>query len=107
MLYRRPAYRPKSVAEGEGFEPPARLPVRLISSQVPLTTQPPFHSLLINNLQLENRFEIDNLILQFDIGGMKHEGATKKNSQWSKTQYANLIRYIPSRTYFARIRVHG
>jgi len=38
---------------------------------------------------------------------MKHEGATKKNSQWSKTQYANLIRYVPSRTYFARIRVHS
>ena len=30
------------MAEGEGFEPPVRLPVRLISSQVPLTTQPPF-----------------------------------------------------------------
>ena len=25
-----------------GFEPTVRLPVRLISSQVPLTTQPPF-----------------------------------------------------------------
>jgi hypothetical protein len=32
------------MAEGEGFEPPVRLPVRLISSQVPLTTQPPFHA---------------------------------------------------------------
>ena len=30
------------MAEGEGFEPPVRFPVRLISSQVPLTTQPPF-----------------------------------------------------------------
>ena len=30
------------VAEGEGFEPPVGLPQRLISSQVPLTTQPPF-----------------------------------------------------------------
>jgi hypothetical protein len=30
------------MAEGVGFEPTVRLPVRLISSQVPLTTQPPF-----------------------------------------------------------------
>jgi hypothetical protein len=35
------------MAEGEGFEPPVRLPVRLISSQVPLTTQPPFHMLIV------------------------------------------------------------
>jgi hypothetical protein len=32
------------MAEGRGFEPPVGLPLRLISSQVPLTTQPPFHS---------------------------------------------------------------
>ncbi len=32
----------KVMAEGEGFEPPVRLPARLISSQVPSTTQPPF-----------------------------------------------------------------
>ena len=38
------------MAEGEGFEPPVRLPVRLISSQVPLTTQPPFRSLIMNYL---------------------------------------------------------
>ena len=30
------------VAEGVGFEPTAGLPLLLISSQVPLTTQPPF-----------------------------------------------------------------
>src|SRR5437868_10012125 len=30
------------LAEGRGFEPPVGLPLRLISSQVPLTTQPPF-----------------------------------------------------------------
>src|ERR1700742_3757797 len=33
----------KRLAEGVGFEPTVRLPVRLISSQVPSTTQPPFH----------------------------------------------------------------
>src|SRR3954462_7267133 len=35
------------MAEGEGFEPPVRFPVRLISSQVPLTTQPPFQRELL------------------------------------------------------------
>jgi hypothetical protein len=32
------------MAEGRGFEPPVGLLLRLISSQVPLTTQPPFHT---------------------------------------------------------------
>jgi hypothetical protein len=32
------------VAEGVGFEPTVRFPVRLISSQVPSTAQPPFLS---------------------------------------------------------------
>ena len=31
------------MAEGVGFEPTVALRLRLISSQVPLTTQPPFH----------------------------------------------------------------
>jgi hypothetical protein len=43
------------LAEGEGFEPPVRLPVRLISSQVPLTTQPPFRSFATNNLQFNEK----------------------------------------------------
>ena len=34
------------LAEGRGFEPPVGLPLRLISSQVPLTTQPPFPPLI-------------------------------------------------------------
>ena len=38
------------MAEGEGFEPPVRLPVRLISSQVPLTTQPPFRTFVGQSL---------------------------------------------------------
>ena len=31
------------MAEGVGFEPTVELPLRLISSQVPSTAQPPFH----------------------------------------------------------------
>ena len=38
---------------------------------------------------------------------MKRARTTKNDSRWSKTQYANLIRYVPSEKYFARIRVHG
>lgn len=35
------------------------------------------------------------------------ETKTAKPSVWQPTQYANLIRYIPSGTYFARLRVAG
>jgi len=35
------------------------------------------------------------------------EPTTEKDARWSKTQYANLIRYVPSGKYFARIRVRG
>ena len=42
------------MAEGVGFEPTVGLPLLLISSQVPLTTQPPFqpkpHTLNQQNL---------------------------------------------------------
>ena len=31
----------------------------------------------------------------------------KAQSDWQKTQYANLIRYVPSGTYYARIRICG
>ena len=33
-----------TLAEGVGFEPTVALRLRLISSQVPLTTQPPFRA---------------------------------------------------------------
>ena len=32
---------------------------------------------------------------------------SEENSDWTKTPYANLVRYEPSQTYFARIRVKG
>ena len=37
------------MAEGVGFEPTLGLPLSLISSQVPSTTQPPFHSLIVRD----------------------------------------------------------
>ena len=40
------------MAEGVGFEPTHELPHGLISSQVPLTTQPPFRTRRTNDLHL-------------------------------------------------------
>ena len=33
--------------------------------------------------------------------------AAKPDKDWQKTQYSNLIRYVPSGTYYARLRVKG
>jgi hypothetical protein len=38
------------MAEGVGFEPTVALRLRLISSQVPLTTQPPFQPFIYKHL---------------------------------------------------------
>ncbi len=38
---------------------------------------------------------------------MKSKRRAQRKPRWSKTQYANLIRYNPSGKYFARIRVQG
>ena len=35
------------------------------------------------------------------------ENEVGKDPNWAKTQYANLIRYVPSGVYFVRIRVGG
>ena len=51
------------LAEGVGFEPTVRLPVRLISSQVPLTTQPPFQPNIIKHLRLQRDGAFDSLTL--------------------------------------------
>ena len=37
----------------------------------------------------------------------KAETMPADSKQWQKTQYSNLIRYVPSGTYFARLRVNG
>jgi integrase len=36
-----------------------------------------------------------------------NDHAAESDSKWQKTQYANLVRYVPSGIYFARIRVAG
>ena len=55
------------LAEGVGFEPTVRLPVRLISSQVPLTTQPPFrtpaesHSAQVSSAGKLIRYQVNHM----------------------------------------------
>jgi hypothetical protein len=50
------------LAEGEGFEPPVPLRVRLISSQVPSTTQPPFlrRSEMVSPSRLASQMKLHN-----------------------------------------------
>ena len=47
---------------------------------------------------------IDNLILLFDTALVKE---SKKEAAWVSTHVSNLIRYVPSGIYFARVRVGG
>jgi integrase len=58
---------------------------------------------------LERR--IDLYILVLYTGGVKATQpaptAAKASKQWQKTQFANLVRYVPSGTYYARMRVAG
>ena len=78
----------------------------MISSQVHSTTLPPFHLLTSNDLQLLKSLQIDILMLQSDTVRM-NTSETKKDSEWQKTPYANLVRYKSSGIYFARFRVRG
>ena len=60
------------MAEGVGFEPTLGLLLSLISSQVPLTTQPPFHTFIIQLLNDGKRgLRVVLLMLQFDAVRMK------------------------------------
>src|SRR5258708_37930955 len=52
--------------------------------------------------------QLDDLILILDTASMKRTTAAPDNARlWQKTQFSNLIRYSPSGTYFARLRVNG
>ena len=53
------------LAEGVGFEPTDGLPRLLISSQVPLTTQPPFRAFICKGFMrfLKNPVDFYSLIL--------------------------------------------
>ena len=46
------------------------------------------------------------MILFFDTPH-RQEQQNEKTSDWVKTPFANIIRYVPSRKYYARVRVRG
>ena len=50
-----------------------------------------------------------DLLLLFDTARMKRleQASLPSEPPWKNTSYANLIRYEPSGTYFARVRVGG
>jgi integrase len=48
-----------------------------------------------------------NLIPFSDTGQVKESKLEQTSATWQKTQYANLIRYVPSGTLFARLKVRG
>ena len=64
------------------------------------------NKLIIRHLHTHLNLCIDNLILQYDTCAMK-QTIKGDDSLWQETQYANLVRYEPSRAYFARIRIAG
>jgi integrase len=99
------------MAEGVGFEPTVGLPLLLISSQVPLTTQPPFQPFIYSGFVTNRCLQMDIWILVLYTGCMEEQQAERKaanlEKEWQKTPYANLIRYVSSGTYYARLRVRG
>lgn len=58
------------LAEGEGFEPPIALRLRLISSQVPSTTQPPFQPFRNKDLEKSQSIQIDDLLVPSRTAGV-------------------------------------
>ena len=66
---------------------------------------------IMKHLRDQSRRRINLLLLVFDTAGMNEAEARlarpANRSLWRKTQFANLIRYVPSGTFFARIRVGG
>jgi len=41
------------------------------------------------------------------MNGRKSRSSNDSSSKWNKTQYANLVRYVPSGAYYARFKVSG
>ncbi|MDB6065831.1 MAG: hypothetical protein JWR26_2039 [Pedosphaera sp.] len=95
------------MAEGVGFEPTVGLLLLLISSQVPLTTQPPFPPLIIKHLRAKNICLIDNLLLPSDTQTVKSQNSDLKSKLWQSTKHTNLKRYIPNGVYHAKVRIKG
>jgi integrase len=68
--------------------------------------------LIIKELSLLIKSPLVHLIPCFDTGAVKarqyqKRGDTEGDQRWQKTQYRGIAHYIPSGTYFARIKVRG
>ena len=62
--------------------------------------------MILNGLRRRARDKLDHLMLQSDTESLKSSQITSE-SPWQKTPVPNLVRYGPSRVFFARIRVEG
>jgi integrase len=61
-----------------------------------------------NDLRKINGFCLAFLIPPFDTAAVKEKQTdSKPDKLWKKTQHANLWRYVPSGTLYARVRVKG
>jgi integrase len=63
--------------------------------------------LITKHLQRQNILQLDDLIPYSDTARMDNEKTLPHVGVWQKTQFANLVRYIPSGIYFARFKVRG
>ena len=80
------------MAEGVGFEPTVGLLLLLISSQVPLTTQPPFHPLLIL-LRIYHFFRSRQICIFYtDVLYCLHEDEQNRANDRTGTKMANNAR---------------
>ena len=97
-----------SLAEGVGFEPTVRLPVLLISSQMPLTTQPPFQH--IDLIGRNAGFHICQFTFFFTASPYhppECHSCGQAGHRWQKRPVAKLMRHLRSERHYARIRVRG
>jgi integrase len=63
---------------------------------------------ICRHLRLAARSQLDDLILILDTAAVKSKSAEPNSARsWQKTQFSNLIRYVPSGMYYARVRVQG
>jgi hypothetical protein len=93
------------LAEGRGFEPPVALRLLLISSQMPLTTQPPFHSFVFNAFIAFCPFLIDFGILVWYTVPIMNDSISQ--NPYQKSPVANLYSYVPTGVYYAKARIGG
>jgi hypothetical protein len=77
-----------------------------ISSQVPLTTQPPFHFLILLVKIAVSQFYYLHFLLFYTIR-VKTNSSETKDQRWLKTPVADLVCHVQSGNYYARICVRG